>query len=322
MDKNRIKKGLLNAAPYMAAAAIQVPYLFSDGGWFNGAMLLTNAGVSYVLYRAGVSKYDREMFVKTPLCQEYLGLYNEFVDDVVKMYEDLGIDPGLDSVVAYRLCLENGIFSHDGTDKYATYEDDKDIFIALLGGRVTTGAHCCRHSASLFSDINNRMKKGLSPKISVYMGPEFSKKLRLKPNHLVSGLVHKNKKLLYDSTASLESLFDNGLLYIGDDSVLGRRVAQNVSGSKYTFAPDGYDNRRPFVTDTYEQFMELESVKDSSELVDDFMEAILTGAVHMRDFYDFHEEEKTKILQLSNLNKIIIPHGKEIVREKRDLTDN
>ena len=41
MNKDRIKKGLVSAAPYIAGAAVQIPFMFDDGNWFNIAMLLT-----------------------------------------------------------------------------------------------------------------------------------------------------------------------------------------------------------------------------------------------------------------------------------------
>lgn len=315
MNKDRIKKGLVSAAPYIAGAAVQIPFMFDDGNWFNIAMLLTNAGVGYLNYKNGVVKFDREEFMKSPLCQEYLGIYDEFVSDIAKMYGDLGVEAGIDLAVAYQLCLESGIFSYDGTDKYALYEDDSDKFIALLGGRVTTGAHCCRHSASLFSDVSGKMPKGLSPKVSVYLGDDDKKRKKV-PNHLVSGLVHKNKKLLLDTTSSFNNLFADGFAFIQDGKVKGRNVAENVTGVRMIFCPDGYDNRRFLNTDSFDQFMDLESVKDSSEIFDDYMESMFKNVGHLVDFRDFREEEKPKILQLSNLSKIVSPHGKEIIKDK------
>lgn len=54
---------------------------------------------------------------------------------------------------------------------------------------------------------------------------------------------------------------------------------------------------------------------DSEEIIDDYMSSALLSAVHIRDFRDFHEEEKPKILELARLNKIVAPHGKEITKK-------
>lgn len=316
MNKERVKKGLINAAPYIAGAGVQIPFLFDGDNWFNIAMLVANTGVAYLNYKNGVVKFDREEFMKSPLCQEYLGLYDEFTSDVAKMYSDLGVKAGIDLAVAYKLCLESGIFSSDYTDRYALFENDSDKFIALLGGRVTTGAHCCRHSTSLFSDVSCKMPKGLSPKVSVYLGDDYDKKKRFVGNHLVSGIVHKNKKMLFDTTSSFNNLFADGLVYIQEGKLRGHNTAENVTGIKMVFVPNGYDNRRFLNTDIFDQFMELESVKDSSEIFDDYMNSMFQNVEKLAEFKDFHEEEKPKILQLSNLSKIVAPHGKEIVKEK------
>ena len=159
------------------------------------------------------------------------------------------------------------------------------------------------------------MKKGLSPKISFFLSDTYSKKLKLKPNHLVSGLVHKNKKMLFDSTSSFNNMFADSLGFIQDKKIRGRVVAENVTGTKFNFVNDAYDNKL-LATDIYEQFMDLESIKDSSEIFDDYMEAIFSVVEHAKDFSDLHEEEKPKILQLANLSTIVSPHGKEIVKEK------
>ena len=125
------------------------------------------------------------------------------------------------------------------------------------------------------------MKKGLSPKISVYLSDVYSKKLKLKPNHLVSGLVHKNKKMLFDSTSSFNNMFADSLGFIQDKKIRGRVVAENVTGTKFNFVNDAYDNKL-LATDIYEQFMDLESIKDSSEIFDDggwfYLAMLLTNA--------------------------------------------
>ena len=38
---------------------------------------------------------------------------------------------------------------------------------------------------------------------------------------------------------------------------------------------------------------------DSDEIIDDYMSSALLSAVNIRDFRDFHEEEKPKILELA-----------------------
>lgn len=314
MDKERIKQGVISAAPYAAASLVQVPYMFGDNGWINGIFFLSAAYLSYSGYKKGVRKYDFKKLTETDFYQDFVGLYNEFVEDICKMYKDLNIDKGMATLLAYKVCQENGIFSATGTDEYTTYENDKDLFIQSLGGRVTTGRHCCRHNASLFSDIVNH-SGGLSPRISVYLDAEAKKKLFFRPNHLVSGLIHNNKRLVVDPTSKLTTFFTDGFCYYKGEKALHRDVLENGFGAKYTIVTAGYDNGAIY-NDNYDEFMKFPAFTDSDELFDDYMEALLTTVGLLPDFKDFHEEEKPKILQLSRLSEIVAPHGK--AEQKKD----
>lgn len=314
MEKERLKQGVISAAPFVAASLVQVPYIFSENGWINGVFFLSAAYLSYKGFKRGVRKYDFKQLTETAFYQDYVGLYNEFINDICKMYKDLNIDKGMESLLAYKICQENGIFSATGEDKYTIYENDKDLFIQSLGGRVTTGRHCCRHNASLFSDIENRMG-GLSPKISVYLDAEAHKKLMFRPNHLVSGLIHNNKRIVVDPTSHLNTFYTDGLCYYKGEKALFRDVLENGFGAKYTIVSAGYDNGALY-NDFYEEFMKFPAVDDSNELFEDYLEALVMATGLLPDFRDFHEEEKPKILQLSRLSEIVAPHGK--VEEKKD----
>lgn len=308
MDKERLKQGVISSAPYVAASLVQVPFIFTEGGWVNGIFFLSAAYLSYNGFKKGVRKYDYKQLTESSLYQDYVGLYNEFVDDVAKMYQDLNVHKGMETLLAYKMCQENGIFSATGTDQYTVYEDDKDIFIKSLGGRVTTGKHCCRHNASLFSDISNKMG-GLSPRISVYLDAEPKKKLLFIPNHLVSGLVHNNKRFVVDPTSKLLTFYSDGLCLYKGEKALGRDVLENGFGAKYTIVSAGYDNGAIY-NDNYDQFMKFPAVTNSDELFDDYMEALFMATNLLPDFRDFHEEEKPKILELSRMSEIVAPHGK------------
>ena len=314
MDKERLKQGVISAAPYAAASLVQVPYIFGDNGWINGIFFLSAAYLTYANYKKGIRKYDFHQLTQTDFYQEYVGLYKEFVDDICKMYKELNVSKGMETLHAYKICQENGIFSATGTDQYTTYENDKDLFIQSLGGRVTTGRHCCRHNASLFSDISNNMG-GLSPKISVYLDAKPNKKLIFGPNHLVSGLIHNNKRLVVDPTSKLNEFYTDGLCFYKGEKALFRDVLENGFGAKYTIVSAGYDNGALY-NDNYDEFMKFPAIENPNELFDDYLEALLTATNLLPDFRDFHEEEKPKILQLSHLSEIVAPHGK--AEEKKD----
>lgn len=308
MDKNRIKYGLKGAAPYLAAAVVQVPFIFNDSGWINGIFCVANVGVSGLFYKFATDIYEQQKLLESSEYQEYEGLYKEFVKDISTMYKELGIDSGIQSAVAYKWCLDNGVFSHDGSNKYTLYENDKDNRVKSLGGRVTTGKYCCRHNAYFYSDIVNGMG-GLAPRISVNTSDK-GKKLILIPDHLVTGIIHKNKKVIIDPQTPFSHLYANGICYFNDEKSLWRDVVEDECGIKYTLTSTILDND-PANTDMFEQFMACESV-NSGEIFGDYMDAVISCADNMNDFRTFHEDEKPKILKLSRLSEIVAPHGKEI----------
>lgn len=313
MDKEKLKHGLVSSAPYFAASLGQVPFLFNENGWINGIFFLTTAYFGYKGFKKGMRNYDFKQLTETEFYKEYVELYHEFVKDIANMYKELNIDKGLGSVLAYKICQENGIFSATGDDQYTLYENDRDIFVQSLGGRVTTGRHCCRHNASLLSDVINA-RGGLSPKISVYVDAESKKKVKIIPNHLVSGVIHNGKRLVIDPTSKLLTMYSDGLCYYRGEQALLRDVLENGFGAKYTIVSAGYDNGALY-NDYYEQFMKFPAIDDPNELFEDYCEALAMANSHLSDFRDFHEDEKPKILELSRLTEIVAPHGKKIEKD-------
>ena len=313
MEKERLKQGLVCSAPYFAASLGQVPFLFNETGWINGIFFLTSAYLGYKGFKRGVKKYDFKQLMETGVYKEYVELYQSFVKDIANMYKDLNIDEGLGSVVAYKMCQERGIFSATGDNQYTLYENDKDFFVQSLGARVTTGRYCCRHNASLMSDVINA-RGGISPKISVFIDSEGKKRFKLIPNHLVSGVVHNGKRVVADPTVSLLMMPKDGLFYYGGEKSLTRDVLENKSGDKYTLVSSIYDNGN-LDNDFYEQFMKLPALEDSDEIFGDYVEALTSVCSYLPDFKDFYEEEKPKILQLSRLSEIVAPHGRKIGKD-------
>ena len=275
--------------------------------------LLSSVYLGYKGFKRGVKNYDFKQLTETEFYKDYVSLYQSFVKDIADMYKELNIDKGIGSAIAYKLCQENGIFSATGDDKYTLYEDDKDYFIQSLGGRVTTGRHCCRHNASLMSDVINA-RGGLSPKISVYVDAESKKQLQLIPNHLVCGVLHNGKRIVVDPSSKLVMMYSDGLCYYRGEKALGRDVLENDFGAKYTIVSAGYDNGALY-NDFYEQFMKFPAIENPDELFEEYIDALTRVSSYLPDFRDFHEEEKPKILELSRLSEIVAPHGKKIEKD-------
>lgn len=151
MTEEQIKSGFSSALPYIYAAGMYVPMLTFNFGIaeLNQAALLGFCGVGALKFYLG---YKKLQYMSTPEYREYIDLYNEYVSDIALMLDELGFKSDFSAAIAYKYCLNLGIFSSE-TYEYTIYENDRERVLRYSGARVATGACCCRHNASLLSDI-------------------------------------------------------------------------------------------------------------------------------------------------------------------------
>lgn len=144
----------------------------------------------------------------------------------------------------------------------------------------------------------------MAPKIFVYSGSGEI----LKPNHLVTGILHNDKKLIVDPTMRLNFLGAEGI-YLFNDAFKKEKTAVSLSDKEIRLAScwdiDNNDNMK-----MRREFMKYDSLTDEEEILSyyNFVQGNL--ARHIVDFGMFHMDERPKILQLAKLNEKFSPHGK------------
>lgn len=304
MTKEQFKKGFISGVPYFAAAAMQVPFVLDGDVGVNGVMMAANFGIGAVLFYL---KCKRFSFLNTAEYKEYVAVYNEFVSDIAKMYKELGFKGDFSTSVVYKHCLESGIFSVEPVE-YTLYYDDKDDVYRYCGGRVATGKCCCRHNASLLADVLTEMG-GVAPKVSVYLGEETNEKNIYRANHLVTGTLLNDKRLIVDPTVGLVDFWNHGA-YLFDREYSGKMTTVKSLDDTRFYLLDPVYAKETDKGRSYKEFMKHDSDISSEELADSFFDGTMNACRYNDDFITFHHDEKKKILQLARLSSVVAPHGK------------
>ena len=305
MTKEQFKKGFISAVPYLSAGAIQIPYL-ADPSCINEFMMGINLGIGALLFYLKCKEYK---FMNTKEYKDYVSLYDEFVKDIAKMYKELGFKGDFSTSIVYKHCLEAGIFSISPV-QYTLFENDKEKLYKYCGGRVATGECCCRHNASLLADIITEMG-GVAPKISVYFGDETEEKKIDKPNHLTTGVLLNNKKMIVDSTTALPMFGERGI-YLFDSEYTGKKKTFKSFDDTRFYVMDSVYSKETDGGKSLRQFMKKENVNDKDEVMEGILTGVMDACRYSGDFITFHNDEKPKILELARLSGVVAPHGEKI----------
>lgn len=306
MTKEQFRKSFISVAPYISSGLAQIPFIADDDNFFNEIFMAINLGVGALLFYLKCRKLG---YMNTPEYKEYVALYDDVVSDIAKMYSELGFKGDFSTSVVFKHCLENGIFSLEPV-KYTLFESDKEELYKYCGGRVATGKCCCRHNASLLADVLTEMG-GISPKVSVYFGEETDERKIYKSNHLVTGVLLNDKRVLVDPTTRLAIFGERGI-YKFDSEYSGKMTtAKSFDGTRFYLMNSFYaketDNGK-----SYREFMKHDSVTDLDELIEGLLQGTMNACRYNRDFVTFHNDEKPKILQLAKLSEVVAPHGKKV----------
>lgn len=234
-------------------------------------------------------------------------LYLEYVKDIAEFLKSIGVSSDLSGAFLCKMLIDGGILSEDKVE-FASYKKDYyDHFVDMMGSRVATGSFCCRHCASLVTDVINEMG-GVACDIAVNRSKKDEEKT-LYANHLITGLEHNNKAVLFDPSTPSHLLPLCGLIEFKTQK--GKIVTISLDEEHcYEEKMSEHDfekvNRK-----NIKRLKSLEALDVTEEMLGEYLEAFTTYLRHCDEISDFRDREMPKIKRLSKLNKIITPYSEK-----------
>lgn len=297
MSEEQLREALSSGGPALGVSLLQIPFLFDGRPGGNEFVFLASILAGAAGFYQGYNKYK---YTNTPEYREFVELYKEFISDIAKMYKQLGFKGDFVGSVAYEFCVHNGIFSQGEVCRDPEV-DNYNESIKYCGGIVATGRFCCRHNASLLTDVLTEMG-GLATDISVFIGDEENESYA---NHLVTGVLCNGKKLVVDPMSYgdiyfFDDRYSKGYMSIVSSEETRYRIVSSVFS-------DEKDNKKRL-----KEFMRYECFDDFDEIHQIESAAKNEARKYFAEYEAFHEEEKPKILQLAKLNKAVSSYGRKI----------
>ena len=175
----------------------------------------------------------------------------------------------------------------------------------MMGARVATGSFCCRHVASLVTDVINEMG-GRACDVAVHRCKTDDEK-DLYANHLITGIEQDNKAVLFDPSVPSYLLPISGLIEFKTQK--GKIVTKTLD-EEYCY--EERLSEHDFEKVNRKNIKKLKSLEalevDVENLQEFYMKAFSIFLRSCDEIFEFRDRELPKIKTLSKLNKIITPH--------------
>ena len=275
----------------------QIPHIIINGYQpINGSImsmslgLCLNSGVRFPMRYKKWKTYHNIM--KKEEFKEEKNLYLEYVKDIAELLKSMDVSSDLVGAYLCKILIDGSILSENKIE-FASYEYDKfDRFVDMMGSRVASGSFCCRHAASLVTDVINEMG-GVACDVSVIRSDDKNSK-DFFANHLVTGLEHEGKSVLFDPSIPSYLL-----------PICGSIKFQTKKGKIVT---SGFNDNLFYK----EEISDFESLDVDEEMLGCYLEAFTTYLNHSDEIIKFKEEELPKIKRLAKLNRMVTPYyGKD-----------
>lgn len=232
-------------------------------------------------------------------------LYLEYVKDIAEFLKSIGASSDLTGAFLLKMILDSGMLSEDKVE-YVSYKKDLyDHFTDMMGARVATGSFCCRHVASLVTDVINEMG-GVACDVAIHRCKTDEEK-GLYANHLITGIEQENKSVLFDPSVPSYLLPISGLVEFKTQK--GKIVTTSVDEEHC------YEERlseHDFEKVNRKNIKRLKSLDrlevDVDNLQDFYLKVFSIFLKSCDEIFEFRDRELPKIKTLSRLNKIITPH--------------
>lgn len=234
-------------------------------------------------------------------------LYLEYVKDIAEFLKSIGASPDLTGAFLFKMILDSGMLSEDKVE-YVTYKKDLyDHFTDMMGARVATGSFCCRHVASLVTDVINEMG-GVACDVAVHRCKTDEEK-GLYANHLITGLEQDNKSVLFDPSCPSFLLPFGSLIEFRTQK--GKIVSKSFDEEHYYEEKISEHDMEKINRINRKRLKSLEPLELDEEMLGNYLEAFTTYLRHSDEIDRFRVKEMPKIKKLSRLNKIVTPHSEK-----------
>lgn len=234
-------------------------------------------------------------------------LYLEYVKDIAEFLKSIGASSDLTGAFLFKMILDSGMLSEDKVE-YVTYKKDLyDHFTDIMGARVTTGTFCCRHIASLVTDVINEMG-GVACDVAVHRCKTDEEK-GLYANHLITGLEQDNKSVLFDPSCPSYLLPIGSLIEFRTQK--GKIVSKSFDEEHYYEEKISEHDFEKINRTNIKRLKSLEPLELDEEMLGNYLEAFSIFLRSCDEIFEFRDRELPKIKKLSRLNKIVTPHSEK-----------
>ena len=234
-------------------------------------------------------------------------LYLEYVKDIAEFLKSIGASSDLTGAFLFKMILDSGMLSEDKVE-YVTYKKDLyDHFTDIMGARVATGSFCCRHVASLVTDVINEMG-GVACDVAVHRCKTDEEK-GLYANHLITGLEHNNKSVLFDPSCPSYLLPFGSLIEFRTQK--GKIVSKSFDEEHYYEEKISEHDFEKINRTNIKILKSLKPLELDEEMLGNYLEAFSIFLRSCDEIFEFRDRELPKIKKLSRLNKIVTPHSEK-----------
>lgn len=234
-------------------------------------------------------------------------LYLEYVKDIAEFLKSIGVSSDLTGAFLCKMMIDSGVLSDEKVEFASFKKDLYDYFTDMMGARVTTSTFCCRHIASLVTDVINEMG-GVACDVSVHRC-KVNEKSGEYANHLITGLEHNKKSVVFDPSCPLFLLPFDSLIEFKTQK--GRIVAKSLD-EEYSYEEKISEHDMEKINRiNRKRLKSLESLEFDEEMLGNYLEAFITYLRHSDEIDRFRVKEMPKIKKLSRLNKIVTPHSEK-----------
>ena len=296
----------------LCGIASQIPQIILNGYEpINGSIMSMGLGTSIGAFMKFPNRYKRWKIFHDVMnkkeFREEKKLYLEYVRDIAKFLKSIGASPDLTGAFLCKMMVDGGVLSDEKVEFASFKKDLYDHFTDIMGARVTTGTFCCRHIASLVTDVINEMG-GVACDVSVHRCKVNDKRGEY-ANHLITGLEHNKKSVLFDPSCPSFLLPFGSLIEFKTQK--GKMVSKSFDEEHYYEEKISEHDMEKINRTNIKRLKSLEPLELDEEMLGNYLEAFTTYLRHSDEIDRFRVKEMPKIKKLSRLNKIVTPHSEK-----------